>query len=63
MSDLVHDLTSSMEAVPPPAHSLGAHLLKACYSTGQPLDREQIMAEIGIMWGAGFEASGVQGCC
>lgn len=29
--------------------------------TGQPLDRNQIMAEIGIMWGAGFEVRPAQG--
>lgn len=28
--------------------------------TGEPLDRHQIMAEIGIMWGAGFEVSMLQ---
>lgn len=36
MSGLVQDLTASMEATPPPTHSLGAHLLKAHYSTGVP---------------------------
>lgn len=35
MSGLVQDLTASMEATPPPAHSLGAHLLKAHYSAGE----------------------------
>jgi hypothetical protein len=35
MSGLVDDLTSSMEAIPPPPHSLGAHLLKARFTTGQ----------------------------
>jgi hypothetical protein len=34
MSGLVHDLTASMEETPPPPHTLGAHLLKAQYSTG-----------------------------
>lgn len=57
MSGLVQDLTASMEETPPPPHTLGAHLLKAQYSTGEPLDRHQIMAEIGIMWGAGFETT------
>lgn len=116
MSELVHDLTSSMEATPPPPHTLGAHLLGAKYSSGEhasrslysvcqgarcqvwatlcvmpgvvlvtlltavqlagnfatsfqccslspahtpgvPLDRAQIMADIGIMWGAGFETT------
>jgi hypothetical protein len=31
-------------------------LLTTCCA-GEPLDRHQIMAEIGIMWGAGFEVS------
>jgi hypothetical protein len=35
MSGLVNDLTSSMEATPPPPHSLGAHLLNARYASGQ----------------------------
>jgi hypothetical protein len=35
MSGLVQDLTSSMEATPPPAHSLGAHLLQAKYADGE----------------------------
>jgi hypothetical protein len=34
MSNLVRALTASMEATPPPAHTLGAHLLGAKYSTG-----------------------------
>lgn len=113
MSGLVRDLTKSMEETPPPPHSLGAHLLKAHYTTGdcccccqvmnvhalvsccavwlasltachlplpfshthththtpptssplagEPLDRDQIMAEIGIMWGAGFEVRLMRG--
>lgn len=35
MSGLVQDLTASMEAHPPPAHSLGAHLLNAKYPDGE----------------------------
>lgn len=40
MSNLVRDLTSSMGDIPPPPHSLGAHLLKAQYSTGGPVQPE-----------------------
>lgn len=32
------------------------HALRAALA-GRPLDRGQIMAEVGIMWGAGFEVS------
>lgn len=35
MSGLVQDLTASMEATPPPAHTLGAHLLQAKYPDGE----------------------------
>ncbi|KAF6260940.1 cytochrome P450 [Scenedesmus sp. NREL 46B-D3] len=58
MSDLVVDLTADMEARPPPPHSLGAHML-ACsmHGTGLPLERLQVMTELGVLWGAGFETT------
>ncbi|WIA28825.1 hypothetical protein OEZ86_011354 [Tetradesmus obliquus] len=58
MSDLVLDLTADMEAAPPPPHSLGAHMLAArLQGSGEPLERLQVMTELGVLWGAGFETT------
>ncbi|KAF8072732.1 Cyp3a9 [Scenedesmus sp. PABB004] len=57
MSALVEELLADLEAEPPPPHTLAAHLLACRDDTGAPLEREQILAELGLFWGAAFETT------
>eukprot|EP00775_Hariotina_reticulata_P003654 gene3654-3915_t len=57
MTTLVLDLMADLEARPPPAHTLGAHLMALRTSEGGPLSRDQVGAELGLFWAAGFETT------
>eukprot|EP00877_Chromochloris_zofingiensis_P015021 jgi/Chrzof1/9773/Cz04g15080.t1 len=58
MQELVESLVKDMQAHPPPAHTLGAHLMTCTNpDTGAPISNHQLGAEVGLFWGAGFETT------
>ncbi|KIY99832.1 cytochrome P450 [Monoraphidium neglectum] len=57
LHSLVDRLLTDMEASPPPPHTLAAHVMAIRDAQGRPLSRRQMIAELALLWGAGFETT------
>ncbi|GBF98675.1 cytochrome P450 [Raphidocelis subcapitata] len=55
---LMGEMTAALQKSPPPDYTIAHHILNAKDPVrGQPLDTAQLKAEIGIVFGAGFETT------